>query len=805
MKKFYSLFWMSFLLLMTGICQVHAVTLELDQILKAGDIAAGKKIVLRGLKNNNPWINIVSANTPTVSKASIFIVEEAEGGFYLKNESTGQYLKAYVQGSSAIGLTQVQTEAGVFEVSNPTFNEETDMNWLDGVKDHSLLTRFTSKGTNMFINTQGATATAIYAAGTGGWSIMYVYDVTDIDWDAEPEPEPEGPLKPVTDGVFSEDKYYAINRMNMDGAFMMENNAGELYTTTFNNTARVFWKLIPTGKANCYYVQNATTGRYVQSTKQNLSAQIPMGSNPVEIQIGKDGTSGASTNGASFYYFCSADQNNIPSGALGLNLNGSKAGANVVAWSAASGNQNSYWTVSETEYTYEPQILPLVESLDDAATATKYALAVKDGKWLTVENGSVSLAEKGTDNKFAWFFVGTSNKKEGIYLVNMADPTKVLTLNDDGSYGFAETEQGTRWFVAEKVAADGSTTLTFVPYTQKDDAEPAYLTVGGVSEFVLANYRSGYSLATQIYFLPCGVLDEGYIASLNLTGEQVLKELNYEASKPSNYYTLYTVEKATVARGESFNLAAQLTGMGEGTVAYVYFDWNRDGLFETVLSYDTDEIADEIEVPEDAVVGKSRMRVRITNNALTDAEDDAVGSIYDFIVNIAEPQAKRLITVKPNGADRGTAAILVGEEQLGSYEANYGETVTASATPANDLEFVCWKDNRTVVSADAEYSFTVTEHADLVACFTPNSTFETDIQNAEVAQKNLVYELVQGTDEIQVVTDADVKMVYVFAANGTLVGKSASKKVSVGGMLEGTYIVKVVTAVGDGSKKIVLK
>ena len=802
MKKFYSLFWMSFLLLMTGICQVHAVTLELDQILKAGDIAAGKKIVLRGLKNNNPWINIVSANTLTVSKASIFIVEEAEGGFYLKNESTGQYLKAYAQGSSAIGLTQVQTEAGVFEVSNPTFNEETDMNWLDGVKDHSLLTRFTSKGTNMFINTQGATATAIYAAGTGGWSIMYVYDVTDVDFDA---PEPEGPLKPVTDGTFSEDKYYAINRMNMDGAFMMENNAGELYTTTFNNTARVFWKLIPTGKANCYYVQNATTGRYVQSTKQNLSAQIPMGSNPVEIQIGKDGTSGASTNGASFYYFCSTDQTNIPGGALGLNLNGSKAGANVVAWSAASGNQNSYWTVSETEYTYEPRIVPLVESIDEAATATKYALAAKDGKWMAAENGTVSLTEKGTEDRFAWFFVGTSNKKEGIYLVNMAEPTKVLTLNDDGSYGFAEPEQGTRWFVAEKVAADGSTTLTFVPYTQKDDAEPAYLTVGGVSEFVLANYRSGYSLATQIYFLPCGVLDEGYIATLDLTGEQVQKELNYQAAKPNDYYTLYTVEKATVTRGEPFNLAAQLSGMGEGTVAYVYFDWNRDGLFETVYPYSTDAIADLIEVPEDAAVGKSRMRVRITNNALADAEDDAVGSIYDFIVYVAEPQAKRLITVKPNGADRGTAAILVGEEQLGSYEANYGETVTAMATPANDLEFVCWKDNRTVVSADAEYTFSVTEHADLVACFTPNSTFETDVQIAESDQKNLVYDLVQGTDEIQVVTDAKVKMVYVFASNGTLVGKSKTKKVSVAGLSEGTYIVKVVTAIGDGSKKIVLK
>lgn len=725
---------------------------------------------------------------------------ENDDCYYIKNVATGNYMQSSKNMSTQLQMGKEPVEFKIakdqLEGSGTTgyyYLCSTDQT-VDNTTDGTLGLNYEKSGNKVI---------GYYIKSGRGNSYWEVKKLEEGG--TEPEPEPESPLTPVTDGAFSAEKYYAINRMNMDGAFMMENNAGELYTTTFNDAERVFWKLIPTGKANCYYVQNATTGRYVQSTKQNLSAQIPMGSNPVEIQIGKDGTSGASTNGTSFYYFCSTDQNNIPSGALGLNLNGSKAGANVVAWSAASGNQNSYWTVSETEYTYEPQILPLVESLDDAATAAKYALAVKDGKWLAAENGSVSLAEKGTDNKFAWFFVGTSNKKEGIYLVNMADPTKVLTLNDDGSYGFAETEQGTRWFVAEKVAADGSTTLTFVPYTQKDDAEPAYLTIGGVSEFVLANYRSGYSLATQIYFLPCGVLDEGYIASLNLTGEQVLKELNYEASKPSNYYTLYTVEKATVARGESFNLAAQLSGMGEGTVAYVYFDWNRDGLFETVLSYDTDEIADEIEVPEDAVVGKSRMRVRITNNALTDAEDDAVGSIYDFIVNIAEPQAKRLITVKPNGADRGTAAILVGEEQLGSYEANYGETVTASATPANDLEFVCWKDNRTVVSADAEYSFTVTEHADLVACFTPNSTFETDIQNTEVAQKNLVYELVQGTDEIQVVTDADVKMVYVFAANGTLVGKSASKKVSVGGMLEGTYIVKVVTAVGDGSKKIVLK
>ena len=131
--------------------------------------------------------------------------------------------------------------------------------------------------------------------------------------------------------------------------------------------------------------------------------------------------------------------------------------------------------------------------------------------------------------------------------------------------------------------------------------------------------------------------------------------------------------------------------------------------------------------------------------------------------------------------------------------------MTAVATPAKDLQFICWKDNRTVVSADAEYTFSVTQQAELVACFTPSSTFETDIHQIDVDQKNLIYELVQGADEIQIVTDADVKMVYVFASNGTLMGKSTSKTVAVGGMPEGTYIVKVVTAVGDGSKKIVLK
>lgn len=793
MRKFYSLLCL-LLFFIAGMGEVLAASPTLDQILKADQITAGKRIVLRGLKNNNPWINIVANNSAVLSEASVFVVESAEGGFYLQHESTGQYLKAYNGANSTIGVTTLRAEAGIFQVSNPTFNNEADMNWLDPEQDHSLLTRFTSKGTSMFINTQGAAAKAIYAPGTGGWSIMYVYDAANIDFDA-----------PEDDSEFFEgdaDKFYLISSINDVGAYMAETGDGRLSTATYENQNKVFWKLIPTGTEGRFYVKNATSGRYIQSSKQTLSSQIPMGTGEVEYQIGKDMSTGATTSG--HYYFCSTDQQNIPTGAIGLNYDKGNT-KNVVAWSAKSGDKNSYWRIQEVAYTYEPQIVPLVENIEDVDQVGKYTLNTADGKQLVAEGGTLALADKGADWKYAWVFVGTSNAREGIYLVNMAAPAQVLTVDAEGNYSFAAPEEGTRWYAAEK-EVEGKTVLVFVPYAQKDEADAPYLTVGGLSEFTLGNYRSAYSLATQIYSLPCGSLDNGYLTQVGITGEQVLRELGYAATAaPSSYYTLYTTEKATVSAGQTFTLAATVAGMDEDVTVFVYFDWNRDGLFETMYTYNEAQIAEEITVPEEAVLGKSRMRVRVTNNALTDAEDDVIGSVYDFIVNIAEPQAQRTIAVKANDPERGMVEILIDGETCQTYTGDYGTEITVMATPDNQLEFIAWKDDRTVVSTDEEYRFTITENADLTACFSPNSTLATDIQGTVVDQDNFVYEIKQGTQEIQVVTDAEVKMVYVFGIDGTQLRKSAGKQISVAGLSQGTYIVKVVTTAGDGSKKITLK
>ena len=62
----------------------------------------------------------------------------------------------------------------------------------------------------------------------------------------------------------------------------------------------------------------------------------------------------------------------------------------------------------------------------------------------------------------------------------------------------------------------------------------------------------------------------------------------------------------------------------------------------------------------------------------------------------------------------------------------YGETCTVTATPAQGHEFVNWKENGSVVSTDASYSFTVTNGRNLIANFTLQ-TFEitTSVEPAE--------------------------------------------------------------------------
>lgn len=159
---------------------------------------------------------------------------------------------------------------------------------------------------------------------------------------------------------------YTIHRNGNTSAYIYQ-NGNVMGTGSLSNEKCFWWILEPTGKEDCYYIRNATTGDYVQSSVQTLSSLVPMGKEPVEFQIRKDETPGAAT--AGFYYMASTDQkiSVATDGTLGLNF-----GPNgVVAYYIRTGRGNSYWQIEESEYAYNP---PHVETTDYARSIQLYSV-----------------------------------------------------------------------------------------------------------------------------------------------------------------------------------------------------------------------------------------------------------------------------------------------------------------------------------------------------------------------------------------------------------------------------------------------
>jgi hypothetical protein len=139
-----------------------------------------------------------------------------------------------------------------------------------------------------------------------------------------------------------------------------------------------------------------------------------------------------------------------------------------------------------------------------------------------------------------------------------------------------------------------------------------------------------------------------------------------------------------------------------------------------------------IQVPSDAKEGKTRMRIRITDNGLTDAEDEAYGQIFDAILQVVAAQEEYRLTAKPNDATRGTVRI----------ERN-GDEVVVKAIAEGDARFVAWREGNQQLSTSLKYTFTLDHNTDLTAVFTPNTDIVTLIEGVEVKvpANNIFYDL----------------------------------------------------------------
>lgn len=326
-------------------------------------------------------------------------------------------------------------------------------------------------------------------------------------------------------------KVYVIHRNNDSNSYIYENGS-KLHAAPKTNTNKQYWQFVPTEKANCYYIQNVTSKRYVQSSKTpGVSQQIKVGNTPVEFEIRPNTNDGA---GAlkGYYYLCSTDQtiDNTKDGTLGLNY--ASGQGQVVAFHIRYNRGNSYWDIQESAYDYEA---------------------------------------------------------------------------------------------------------------------PAPIE------------RSEYSKRLGIYVLPCGDKGAAYLKSLSITGENgnVTNALNYTASaQPSNYYNMVRTDSAEVIKGKTFTLKYEAEGMTSDYTVTAYFDWDKDGVFESKHEFLSDKSGyAEITVPAEAAEGKSRMRIRVNDNGLDGADDDVNGATYDFQIFVTnDPTVTKVNDIVANNGTDATAS-----------------------------------------------------------------------------------------------------------------------------------------------------
>lgn len=597
---------------------------------------------------------------------------------------------------------------------------------------------------------------------------------------------------------------YNIVWKNNTSSYMSEEADGSLTVAGYDVSRRCFWELIPAEDKDCYYVRNTATGRYIGTCNMppSSASTVKTSASPVAYYIGKTAATIADISGC--YWFTSTDCSNYSDEAASPRaLNKDGASDNIITWQAGPNNGNyrtgSYWRLVKTENLYEVQ--PFLPSAELNHPQYRYTVISTENKALEMAaDGTLSWQKPSGLPEQEWYFIGHSNADGGYLLANVGNNKTITAMG----------EEETHWCVFESHTQPNS--YVFRPFAEKNN-ETANLTIDGNSQFHFILQRSRFALSAQIYELPCGALSAQYLAKASITGNGAAVPMTYPlpsqngntlthpvAARPTGWYTLYTQDKASVCPGKTIYIKLELNSAPvTGQNAYLYFDWNRDGVFETCQPLTINPVmTTSIDVPMNAIIGKSRMRFRLTENGLEGGDDEVIGQIIDFVLNVVETHDEEFpVSVSSNDEARGTAAL---SEDMTSTSG------TAIATPKGNASFICWREGKKIVSVDANYTFERDHIINLTAFFSPNTIeVPVGIANAENTSQNILVEISAENRSIQVKTNTDVKRLLLFSADGTLQASTHGKTLCTDGLPRGMYIVKVVTDQKDATTKVIVK
>ncbi|MCM1310742.1 MAG: GEVED domain-containing protein [Bacteroides sp.] len=566
--------------------------------------------------------------------------------------------------------------------------------------------------------------------------------------------ETEEPEPPVVTPTTS--KFYTIKWKNNTQNYMTEQADGSIAVGDYQTYNSVFWEFIPTDNENCYYIRNTASGKYIGSCNMtpNSASRVHMSDTPVEYYVHL--SAATSGDNKDCYWMSSTDcdkYNQESEGARCLNKDG--ASSYVITWTTSTSSVGSYWTLIETENLYEPR--PFTPGIN-------YFIMNSVGETLTYEMTWQKYSRRSSNGQ--WKFIGDNT----FQIVN----AKTNEAINNGTTYKVETN-------------DGYSSFKFV------DSEGNGLILGGQEWYSFVRARENYALNHQIYRIPCGSIGDTWISQVTIGDDfrypmatQSLMEPTVTV-KPQKYIILSS-DAATVAPGTDTQMTiATNKALAQDYTMTMYVDWNRDGVFEY-----SQEITDlqniTLSAPDDAVLGRTRLRLRLNNNGHNDAEDDISGQAIDLLLKVAEPSTTLIDpTVKVNDLTRGTAT---------------WENDTASATKLGNAMFLYWGEGNRISSLDSEHQVAASNHPrTLTAVFTVNTEKlpQSALDLLNKVNTNAVIEANNG--EVSVI-GADAIVLMVFNLSGQCISAVEANTLNVSELPGGIYIAKAVTADGVVSAKI---
>ena len=152
-------------------------------------------------------------------------------------------------------------------------------------------------------------------------------------------------LASLTGSVFAQisaDKTYKIANYNDANLFMQDNGTGGVALGAANDNS--YWQFVPTENTDCYYIKNATTGKFIQGYNAT-EQEVATGDAGVEYFVKADASGNLE---GKYRMSCTANTpHDFSDGTLGLNWKVNNVVQSFA--SVASANPRSAWILTEAE------------------------------------------------------------------------------------------------------------------------------------------------------------------------------------------------------------------------------------------------------------------------------------------------------------------------------------------------------------------------------------------------------------------------------------------------------------------------